>query len=209
MTARFRQLVEEFRAWAKVHPKRCGEWECEWDHWDLLYPEIQPILLRTPAELSEAELDAILYVLARDNEAQQVQMLLEANPSLLLSLASRSLSESDPDARWQLADSLARVRGAESAALLESFASDSDEYVRRRALSAMAHSSHINTEHYATEAFDSGTEYSQLTALHALQQIQSSKLTGIAQNALEAKSELVRQRAAEVLSDIAKDRGER
>lgn len=158
MSAELANLVHHFKEWADTNPRDYGEWESDWEHSDQAYTAIGPILLKPPSEISEQTFHLVLYMLARDNEAQHIQEELESNPVLLLTLASRGLSSSEPDARWQLADSLGRIQTGESPSLLDRYAEDPNEYVRRRALGAMAESGHPATESHRNQSIRFGRD---------------------------------------------------
>lgn len=65
--------VERFRKWADgiPHSERSGEWECNYEPWPALHEAVLEFVDRSPFESwSDAELQAVLYSIARDNEFQ-------------------------------------------------------------------------------------------------------------------------------------------
>ena len=86
-------------------------------------------------------MQAVLYAIACDNEYQYLADEVHLHhPATLIALARAALSRGEPDAKWQLADELGHLLDAGGAAnqLLLILARDEHEYVRRRALGALA-----------------------------------------------------------------------
>jgi HEAT repeat protein len=134
---RFLVQCEALRTWAGVLPAGQGEWEMDYPGWDELYSATRDLLSNSPSSLPAPVTSSLLYVLARDNEAEHVKELLEAVPEVLVALAANA-ADAERDARWQLADALKTVNTQHSMDLLKGLSTDGDEYVRRRALLAMA-----------------------------------------------------------------------
>ncbi len=80
--------------------------------------------------LADAELELLLYALARDNEDEHVLETLEQFPAIAAQIADAAVTFSDPDARWQAAVLAGRIG---LVAVLLRFLDDEAEYVRRRA----------------------------------------------------------------------------
>jgi len=136
----FAEEVERFRRWAdrvRRSTSRHGEWECEYPDWERLYESAEQFLGEAPRTLAAHKIEQLLYILARDNEDERILQALAAYPRIALQLAHAGVGHSDQDARWQLAVLLGRIRSPEAMALLKQFTQDSDEYVRRRAASAI------------------------------------------------------------------------
>ncbi len=132
----FHAEIAAFRAWADTVPRsiRSAEWEIDYDGWPAITAAVGPFLAAT-ARLSGADIAAVLYVLARDNECETVKDKLIGWPDHVLALARAGVHGGEIDARWQLADVLGCVIAddARVAALLETYLADPDEAVRRRA----------------------------------------------------------------------------
>jgi HEAT repeat protein len=128
------------------------------------------------AALSDSELRSLLlYVIARDNEVEHVLSLL--SDSQTLALAAFAVSEGEPDAKWQLSVRLGQLEPAiETEEVLLQFASDANEYVRRRTIMTMADLGLKSTEPHAWAAWNSGDQYQRMAALHVLQRLQSGQL---------------------------------
>ena len=95
-------------------------------------------------------------------------------------LAEAAIKYDEPGAKWQIASRLGSIEGSveDVETYLLEFLNDSDEYVRRRALLALAHIGSDQTEAWAEIAWRTGHEYQRMAALHALHQVSSSKLDG-------------------------------
>ncbi len=135
--------VAKFRQWADLRhqPGYAGprdhadpEWECDYPEWHVLYPTVETFLASlADRRLTAAELELLLYVLARDNEDEFILDTLEQFAGAAIQVAEAALSYPDTDARWQAAVLVGRIRTPEAATLLRRFLADDAEYVRRRA----------------------------------------------------------------------------
>ena len=166
--------VTRLRNWADAYPRdrRSGEWECEYDDWNVLHGAVlEFVAARSFADWSADELEAILYVIGRDNEMQHLAHQIRVlHPELLPALARASLRMEEPDAKWQLAEELGQLgqRGEEVEHILIALADDADEYVRRRALSALARIGSSAVEDLALVAWHKLHEYQQWSRMNAL-----------------------------------------
>jgi hypothetical protein len=128
--------IDKFRNWASTSDKSYGEWETLYLHWDKIYHFVNKLVKDTPVDKWEPDLITnFLYILARDNEDEEIIHTLIDNPKQLLSLAKHSASFPDEDARWQIAYGLGEIKGNNHQIknLLNKFLHDDKEYVRRRA----------------------------------------------------------------------------
>lgn len=128
--------IGRFREWAKTAAGPFGEWEFYYPDWARIYREAEKALKQMPAGSLDSSLaEKWLYILARDNEGENILNLLVENPAHLLFLAGQAVEFPDPDDRWQTAHGLGEVDGdpQEIRRLLDLFMNDPDEYVRRRA----------------------------------------------------------------------------
>ncbi len=157
--------TSRFRCWAEAQQGRYGEWECLYPDWAALYAAAQQAL--DDGSWREHAEDMI-YLLARDNESEVLREELRERPGVLRELAPLIQDKGEPDARWQLAQTLGELGTGWGAALLSLLADDPDEYVRRRALLAMGASGHPDAEEVARRAWRTGEEYPQIAALHVL-----------------------------------------
>ncbi len=176
--------VDRFRSWADYPPdRRGGEWECDYEEWDRLYAAVIEFVDQKPfASWTAEEVSAVLYAMARDNEAESISDDVgERGRDLLLDLAEASLRVGEPDAKWQLATQLgyATTDMARREELLLAFSQDDAEYVRRRGLQALARIGSSATERVALEAWARSGEsqqWARMTALWALHHVGSARL---------------------------------
>jgi hypothetical protein len=160
--------------------KRYGEWETDYEDCDDIYESVRAVL-RTPVEVwCDDTKQLLIYATARDNEVELISE--ELSDEQLLVLAAASINSDEDEAKWQFAEQLGRRPRADKAEkLLLAFALDPDEYVRRRALMALANSGSTHTERFAFTAWESGEEYQRMVCLHALWAINSQMLTAYLQ----------------------------
>lgn len=174
--AKLERAVAEFQAWAASLPgAECSsEWECDYDYWPELWNATAAFLDSSePRRWDRPTVELLLYVLARDNEMEELKNDLASRPEHLLVLAEAGTGSAERDARWQLAAALGCVEADESKVvpLLETYAADGDEYVSRRALIALGQRKAPVAEGLGQRAWDTGDEYQRMAALgvfHAL-----------------------------------------
>ncbi len=174
--------VKRFKKWAeKYYPseKRFGEWEDDYPNWKDLYESSISVINHTQfKELSHQKFDNLLYAIARDNESEYLVEELAKYPEKLLFLSHKAVNSSKKDAKWQLAKQLGSIEKEKEEAekILTLFVKDSNEYVSRMALLALAEIKSSFTEKYAIDAWESKHEYQRIAALWSLKKINSSKL---------------------------------
>ncbi len=167
--------VRRFRAWAATDAGTYGEWECDYDQWDALYAAVRATLEK-PTQ-SDADVELMLYALARDNESELIRGALEDHPEHVLRLAqAASPGSSEPDARWQLGLLLGERADPRAIALLRALIDDPDEYVRRRALLAAVANDPAHAEQMAWARLQDSFEYTRLVALSVLRDTRSARL---------------------------------
>lgn len=177
--------VGRFRAWADSYPHavRTSEWECDYDSWPSLYDAVLEFVASRPLESWSAdEFQAVLYAIARDNEMQHLaREIRRRRPELILPLAGAAIRIGERDDRWQLAEELGQLgrSGGEAERLLLRLAHDEHEYVRRRALGALARLGSPLVEELALEAWhrpDEDQEWARMMALECLRSVGSPHL---------------------------------
>jgi HEAT repeat protein len=177
--------VSRFREWATTYPSdnRSGEWECDYAAWHGLYHAVFDFVeMRRFESWSSDELQAVLYSLARDNERQHIaREIRRRHPELILPLAEAAIRVGERDDRWQLAEELGQLgrRSGEEERLLWMLARDEYEYVRRRALGALAQLGSPGVEELALEAWhreDDAQEWARMMALECLHDLGSPYL---------------------------------
>lgn len=174
--------VDRFRAWAEAcpHTGKYGEWECDYAEWPALHDAVLGFVARRPfTSWSDAELRAVLYAVARDNEIQYLASVIrERHPELVPPLARAALSVGERDDRWQFAVELGHL-GPESEPLLLEMARDEHEYVRRQALRSLLRIGSPAVEEVAQAAWrrpDEDQEWARMMALYCLHKLGSPRL---------------------------------
>jgi HEAT repeat protein len=177
---------DRFRQWADSHyPGRPTDyWVFNFDGWDELHTAVMHFVEnvamdRWSDEQMRAVLDAIHY---DDEHLYLAREIGERRPDLLIPLANASMKcDSGYAARWQLADQIGRMRDPPPAReeVLLKFAHDDDEYVRRRALEALARIGSAAAEQLALKAWSVQTEaqpWTRMMTLWVLHRIGSPRL---------------------------------
>jgi hypothetical protein len=175
----FLSEVAHFKAWAaSLAPgPHSGEWECIYEHWSELCTAFEHFLdQRAPDQWSPAETEAVLYAVARDNEAEVLANAMSRFPQHLLAAARASIGCPEPDAKWQLAEVLTKADPAQALAVLAALADDPDEYVRRRALLNLGHLRSPLVDKLADRAWETDDEHQRIAVLHALHNAGSVRL---------------------------------
>jgi HEAT repeat protein len=135
--------VEGFRSWvARGAPDELGlghgaEWESNYPNWDQLWSAAREAI-EDYGKLNGRDVDDLLFALGRDNEDEVIAEMLSTAPGALKKILSRALASPDSQVRWQIASILPVALGKEAQSALRKLAVDDDEYVRRRALAALA-----------------------------------------------------------------------
>jgi len=200
------QEVSRFQAWAEAYAvARSGEWECDYGAWPALHLAVRRFLASKPfASWSVEETRAVLYAIARDNEIEFLaRVVREEHPTLLLPLARAALSMGECDDRWQLAEQIGRLgtAGEEEEAVLLLLVTDEHEYVRRRALGALARTRSSRTEAetaHIWEIDDPAREWARMQCLWALHRVGSPRLDRYLRRADADASEHLRAYAERV-----------
>lgn len=189
-----------FRDWAggRTGPRE-GQWECEYAHWPAWHRAVLACVEgRHPRGWSEQEVGQVLYAIARDNDSQYlVREIRKRRPGTLRFLARASFAQGEADARWQLAVELGHLAGdAEAEALLLALATDQDEYVRRRAIRALAGLGVRAAEELAWAAWHRADEYQEwarMSVLECLRDLESPRFEALLAQALQDERPFLRQ----------------
>jgi len=183
-----------------------GEWECNYDNWESIYETFETFIKATdPNKLTSTEKERLLYIIARDNEMENLSRLLDEQ--FLIVLSEYSISYGHRDDKWQLAVQLYKLTDKEKAlSLLDKFVNDEEEYVNRRSLMELAKLNSDKVEQYAERFWNKDKyaemeEYQKIAVLHSLNTINSkfldhyiqlpkkSGLTYLVKNANEIENE--------------------
>ena len=192
--------IEKFNRWAKrrysipqddisTELVGKGEWELDYDlsrgkgTWDDIYSAFENFLDNTDCRgWTKADIRRLLYIIARDNEIGWLVTLLTKHEDALILLANHLLANGSRNAKWQLAVALLGISDKNKALeLLEQFVEDSDEYVVRRSLMALAELGSDKTESlcerlWHKNKYGEWEEYQRMAILTALCTIKSDKL---------------------------------
>lgn len=193
-----------FQAWADacLPAGRYGEWECDYNSWPLLHSAVlEFIASRRFESWSEAEIRAVLYAIARDNEIQYLaREIRERNPELLEPLARAALRMGEQGDRWQLAHELGWL-GEVSEPLLREMVRDEHEYVRRQALRSLLRVGSPAVEENALAAWnrsDENQEWSRMMALYCLHKVDSPQLEPLLAEAEREGPQYLREYAGKI-----------
>lgn len=158
-----------------------GEWECNYDNWGFIYKSFEEFInTADPNKLTSNEKDRLLYILARDNEMENLSRIL--GEQFLIILAEHSISYGHRDDKWQLAVQLYKLTDKKKAlSLLDKFVNDEEEYVNRRSLMELAKLKSDTVEYYAErfwhkDKYAEIEEYQKIAVLHSLNTIKSKLL---------------------------------
>ena len=177
--------IDKFEAWAKVMlvepSKISAEWETDYLEWSALDEQFKDFIGTVPSSSwNTDELNRLTYIIARDNECEQ---LIGSLPDdALVALAEFAMAHGEHDAKWQLADALPRIHDKQKAsALIEGFVNDPEEYVNRRALMALGKVDGKKAELYCKAHWDRNLygdvgEYQRMAVLSTLKEIGSPLL---------------------------------
>lgn len=183
-----------------------GEWECNYDNWESIYETFETFIKATdPNKLTSTEKERLLYIIARDNEMENLSRLLDEQ--FLIVLSEYSISYGHRDDKWQLAVQLHKLADrAKAISLLDMLVNDEEEYVNRRSLMELAKLQSDKVEYYAEQFWNKDKyadmeEYQKIAVLHSLNIINSKLLdnyitlakqsgqTYLMQNAIQIESE--------------------
>ena len=116
-----------------------GEWEVDYPYWNDTYSAFCHVLTQMDAETADSVLlDEMVYLIARDNEAEGFIQETTSHPQWFERLCRRAAASNESEAEWQFAAFLPECPcSQEIKDMILDFAKDPNEYVSRRALLAM------------------------------------------------------------------------
>jgi len=200
------EQANEFWDWSKSQ-KQIYEWETNYPNWHLLTTLFSHLVETTECtSWSQKTINNLLYLIARDNECEQLVDKLSETPLNFIFLAKEGLQYPDSNARWQLAHYLSELPETclETGELIYNYFKDDDEYVRRRALLALGLINSKYSEQSALESWEINLEYQKIAALEVLYQIKSTYLEPYLQLALIDKHKFVRANAERIIEELRK-----
>ena len=116
-----------------------GEWEVDYPYWNDTYSAFCQVLTQMDAETADSVLlDEMVYLIARDNEAEGFIQETTSHPQWFERLCRRAAASNESEAKWQFAAYLPECPCSQEVKdMILDFAKDPNEYVSRRALLAM------------------------------------------------------------------------
>ena len=116
-----------------------GEWEVDYPYWNDTYSAFCHMLTQMDAETADSVLlDEMVYLIARDNEAEGVIQETTSHPQWFECLCRRAAASNESEVKWQFAAYLPECPCSQEVKdMILDFAKDTNEYVSRRALLAM------------------------------------------------------------------------
>ena len=116
-----------------------GEWEVDYPAWNDIFDAFCHVLTQMDAETADSVLlDEMVYLIARDNEAEGVIQETTSHPQWFECLCRRAVASNENEAKWQFAAYLPECSCSQEVRdIILNFAKDPNEYVSRRALLAM------------------------------------------------------------------------
>ena len=116
-----------------------GEWEVDYPYWNDTYSAFCHVLTQMNAETADSVLlDEMVYLIARDNEAEGFIQETTSHPQWFECLCRRAAASNENEAKWQFAAYLPECSCSQKVRdIILDFAKDPNEYVSRRALLAM------------------------------------------------------------------------
>ena len=135
----------KFHQWQKAtYPGKTaeeigGEWEVDYPYWNDTYRAFCHVLTQMDAETADSVLlDEMVYLIARDNEAEGVIQETTSHPQWFECLCRRAAASNESEVKWQFAAYLPECPCSQEVKdMILDFAKDPNEYVSRRALLAM------------------------------------------------------------------------
>ena len=116
-----------------------GAWEVDYPAWNDIFDAFCHVLTQMDAETADSVLlDEMVYLIARDNEAEGFIQETTSHPQWFECLCRRAAASNENEAKWQFAAYLPECSCSQEVRdIILNFAKDPNEYVSRRALLAM------------------------------------------------------------------------
>lgn len=180
--------ITRFQAWVHAYPEpeeeRSPEWDRQYEGWPALWKAFEACVAALPCQAwSDLTTENVVFAITHDTDRQGLIREVAKRPDNLLCLAERVLAMSAPNAAWQTASELGKLGRSSPRveSLLLRFTRDEDEYVRRRALLALADMGSVRAADpdVVERIWHSGVawdEYGRMAVLYALWKIHSPQL---------------------------------
>lgn len=210
------KLYKEIRRFSKWADKNHPDWSEENDNgeWEegagsgfdeMLDAAIHVIAEHDCSDADDRLIDALLFVVARDNECEMIAQELTEHEEWYELLAGRSVGSKYVNAQWQFAKYLGECKDRVRE-LIFAFIESDHEYTSRMALGTMAELDPACAEKYAVSFWNRGKypagsyedEYQKIMALRVLEKIGSPKLEEYLEKALSSGYKWLRENAQEI-----------
>ena len=139
------EQARKFHQWQEItYPGKTteeigGVWEVDYPAWNDIFDAFCHVLTQMNAEMADSVLlDEMVYLLARDNEAEGFIQETTSQPKWFECLCRRAAASNENEAKWQFAAYLPECPCSQEVKdMILDFAKDPNEYLSRRALLAM------------------------------------------------------------------------
>ena len=139
------EQARKFHQWQEItYPGKTteeigGAWEVDYPAWNDIFDAFCHVLTQMDAETADSVLlDEMVYLLARDNEAEGFIQETTSQPKWFECLCRRAAASNENEAKWQFAAYLPECPCSQEVKdMILDFAKDPNEYLSRRALLAM------------------------------------------------------------------------
>lgn len=139
------EQARKFHQWQEItYPGKTteeigGVWEVDYPAWNDIFDAFCHVLTQMDAETADSVLlDEMVYLLARDNEAEGFIQETTSQPKWFECLCRRAAASNENEAKWQFAAYLPECPCSQEVKdMILDFAKDPNEYLSRRALLAM------------------------------------------------------------------------
>jgi len=196
---KFLNEIGKFKLWANKYSAQYGEWEMDYEKWGDLYLATKRIMPNYIDKVPNNKItNDLLYVIARDNEREELRRELINYPKLLRYLAKYGTESTERDARWQIPVTVAEAKLSDAADIIRPYVSDNDEYVKRRSLMSFAPFSSFEAIKIALLWLDEDCEYSRIVALDILDSFDSKNIGLYLQRLENDPSEYVQKKVNEI-----------
>lgn len=215
MAEKLYKEIHKFIRWAdKNYPdwgeeNDNGEWEFGYgSHFDEMYEAAMSIISDADSKDADEKLiDALLFVVARDNESENLADVLIEHKEWFDLLAVKSVGSKYINAQWQFAKRLGKCDSCKN--LIYEFIESDDEYTSRMALQTMAEIDPKKAEEYAVKFWNRGKypdgsyedEYQKIMVLHVLNAVGSDLLAEYLNKAKSMPYKWLRENAEEIMNE--------
>ena len=139
------EQARKFHQWQEItYPGKTteeigGVWEVDYPAWNDIFDAFCHVLTQMNVEMADSVLmDEMVYLIARDNEAEGFIQETTSHPQWFECLCRRASASNESEAKWQFAAYLPECSCSQKVRdIILDFAKDPNEYVSRRALLAM------------------------------------------------------------------------